>query len=71
MRPAHLSAEAKLVKLAVKSATWATFSRARRRVGTFGGDGEYFDWAKAVVHQIRGADQALEGRFDKLYRQRP
>ena len=32
---------------------------------------EYFDWAKAVVDQIRGTNLKLERRFDQLYRQRP
>ena len=30
---------------------------------------QYFDWAKAVVDQVRGASPALETRFDALYRQ--
>jgi guanosine-3',5'-bis(diphosphate) 3'-pyrophosphohydrolase len=32
---------------------------------------QYFDWAKSVVDQVRGANRALEGRFDRLYRRRP
>jgi guanosine-3',5'-bis(diphosphate) 3'-pyrophosphohydrolase len=31
----------------------------------------YFDWAKAVVDQVRGANPRLEQVFDRLYRQRP
>ena len=32
---------------------------------------DYFDWAKTVVDQVRGANPRLERRFDQLYRQRP
>ena len=32
---------------------------------------EYFDWAKSVVDQVRGANPRLERKFDQLYRQRP
>jgi len=32
---------------------------------------EYFDWAKAVVDQVRGVNPKLERMFDRLYRQRP
>lgn len=31
----------------------------------------YFDWARAVVDPMRGTDEALEARFDEVYRQRP
>jgi GTP diphosphokinase / guanosine-3',5'-bis(diphosphate) 3'-diphosphatase len=67
----HSSAKAKLVKLADKicnlrdilgspPAGWSTERRA-----------EYFDWAKRVVDEVRGAHPTLEQRFDSLYRQRP
>ena len=32
---------------------------------------EYFDHAKEVVDEVRGANARLERRFDRLYRQRP
>lgn len=62
---------AKLVKLADKicnlrdiiASPPADWSLVRRH--------EYFDWAKAVVDQIRGTNPKLERRFDQLYRQRP
>jgi guanosine-3',5'-bis(diphosphate) 3'-pyrophosphohydrolase len=65
------SQEAKLVKLADKIANLrdmigsapAGWSTQRKR--------EYFDWAKQVVDQIRGTNEALERRFDSLYRQAP
>ena len=64
-------AAAKLVKLADKicnlrdilASPPAEWSSERKR--------EYFDWAKAVVDQVRGANPTLERRFDRLYRQRP
>lgn len=62
---------AKLVKLADKIANLrdmigsppADWSIDRRR--------EYFDWAKRVVDQLRGASPKLERRFDQVYRRRP
>lgn len=42
--------------LAMPPADW---TRARKR--------EYFDWAKAVVDRVRGANPRLERRFDGLY----
>ena len=32
---------------------------------------KYFDWAKDVVDEVRGANLRLERVFDRLYRQRP
>ena len=32
---------------------------------------EYFDWAKAVVDEVRDANPRLARRFDALYRQKP
>ena len=32
---------------------------------------EYFDWAKAVVDQLRGTHAGLEAAFDEAYRPRP
>jgi guanosine-3',5'-bis(diphosphate) 3'-pyrophosphohydrolase len=32
---------------------------------------EYFDWAKAVIDRVRGANARLEKRFDQLYGMRP
>lgn len=31
----------------------------------------YFDWSKEVVDQLRGANPALEQRFDRVYKKRP
>jgi guanosine-3',5'-bis(diphosphate) 3'-pyrophosphohydrolase len=72
---AHLSAEAKLVKLADKICNLrdvaehppAKWDQARRR--------EYFDWAKQVVDGLRGAPgeelRRLEAAFDAAFARRP
>jgi len=68
---AHLSREAKLVKLADKICNVrdvaahppAKWDLARRR--------EYFEWAKAVVDQLRGAHPGLERKFDEAYALKP
>jgi GTP diphosphokinase / guanosine-3',5'-bis(diphosphate) 3'-diphosphatase len=68
---AHISREAKLVKLADKICNVrdvsdhppAKWDLARRR--------EYFEWAKAVVDQLRGIHPALEKKFDEAYARKP
>jgi guanosine-3',5'-bis(diphosphate) 3'-pyrophosphohydrolase len=68
---AHISTPAKLVKLAdkisnvrdVASNPPANWPIERRR--------EYFDWAKAVVEQMRGTHARLETLFDEAYSARP
>lgn len=70
-KAANASEAAKLVKLADKISNLrdiiasppAEWSVERKR--------EYFDWAKAVVDQVRGTNAKLERRFDQLYRRRP
>jgi len=67
----HISAEAKLVKLADKICNIrdvarrppATWDRARQR--------EYFDWAKRVIDRVRGTNPRLEAAFDAAYARRP
>jgi len=68
---AHLSYEAKLVKLADKICNLRDMAvnppddwPMERRV-------EYYDWAKAVVDGLRGAHADLEVLFDQAYAQRP
>ena len=64
---AHLTLEARLVKLADKICNLrdvaerppAAWDLARRR--------EYFDWAKQVVDGLRGAHPRLEAAFDAAY----
>jgi guanosine-3',5'-bis(diphosphate) 3'-pyrophosphohydrolase len=68
---AHVSDQAKRVKLADKICNLrdmvnrppAHWSLERRR--------EYFDWAKQVIDQLRGIDAKLESVFDAAYSKRP
>jgi guanosine-3',5'-bis(diphosphate) 3'-pyrophosphohydrolase len=68
---AHISREAKLVKLADKICNLRDvadqppqdWSMERRR--------EYFDWAKRVVDRLRGVHPALEAVFDAAYARKP
>ena len=68
---AHISREAKLVKLADKICNVrdvanhppAKWDLTRRR--------EYFEWAKAVVDQLRGVHPVLEKKFDEAYALKP
>jgi guanosine-3',5'-bis(diphosphate) 3'-pyrophosphohydrolase len=68
---AHISDKAKLVKLADKINNLRDMARnppagwdlERRR--------EYFDWAKAVIDELRGAHGPLEDLFDAAYADRP
>ncbi len=68
---AHISREAKLVKLADKICNVrdvanhppAKWDLTRRR--------EYFEWAKAVVDRMRGTHPVLERRFDEAYALKP
>jgi len=70
-RAAHISREAKLVKLAdkicnVRDVAYqppAKWDLTRRR--------EYFEWAKAVVDQMRGLHPGLERKFDEAYALKP
>jgi len=70
-RAAHISREAKLVKLAdkicnvrdVANQPPAKWDLTRRR--------EYFEWAKAVVDQMRGLHPGLERKFDEAYALKP
>ncbi len=68
---ATLTRTAKLVKLAdkicnvrdVANSPPANWPLERRQA--------YFDWAKAVVDEMRGVHPVLEARFDAAYRARP
>lgn len=68
---AHISREAKLVKLAdkicnirdVAASPPSDWPLERRR--------EYFDWAKQVVDRLRGVHPRLEAIFDAAYARRP
>jgi guanosine-3',5'-bis(diphosphate) 3'-pyrophosphohydrolase len=67
----HISAQAKLVKLADKISNLrdmatdppADWDIERRR--------EYFDWGKRVIDRLRGVHPGLEQLFDEAYAERP
>jgi GTP diphosphokinase / guanosine-3',5'-bis(diphosphate) 3'-diphosphatase len=67
---AHLSREAKLVKLADKICNLRDISISPPADWPLERKREYFDWAKRVVDQMRGADPALERLFDVEYSRR-
>jgi GTP diphosphokinase / guanosine-3',5'-bis(diphosphate) 3'-diphosphatase len=66
-----ISAQAKLVKLADKICNLRDMSAAPPAAWTVDRKREYFDWAKQVVDQMRGAHLKLEALFDAQYARRP
>lgn len=62
---------ARLVKLADKICNLRDIIASPPTDWTLERKREYFDWAKAVVDQVRGTNAKLERRFDQLYRHRP
>jgi GTP diphosphokinase / guanosine-3',5'-bis(diphosphate) 3'-diphosphatase len=65
------SRAAKLVKLADKIANVSDIDGAPPAGWSIERKREYFDWAKAVVDQMRGTHAGLEARFDAEYTKRP
>lgn len=70
-KAARASNGAKLVKLADKISNLRDIIASPPSDWSLERKRQYFDWAKEVVDQIRGANAKLERRFDQLYRQRP
>jgi guanosine-3',5'-bis(diphosphate) 3'-pyrophosphohydrolase len=68
---AHISPKAKLVKLADKIANLRDVATSPPDRWDLPRRQDYFDWAKAVVDELRGAHPALEAAFDAAYRDRP
>lgn len=68
---AHISKEAKCVKLADKICNLRDVAHCPPTNWTLARRQEYFDWAKAVIDQLRGADARLEAIFDQTYQLRP
>lgn len=68
---AHLSREAKLVKLADKIANLRDVASSPPAAWPLERQREYFDWAKAVIDALRGAHPPLESLFDEAYARRP
>lgn len=65
---AHISRRAKLVKLADKICNLRDIAQSPPVDWSDGRKQEYFDWAKAVVDELRGAHPGLEALFDQVYR---
>lgn len=66
-----LSRRAKLVKLADKICNLRDVATSPPTGWSLTRKREYFDWAKAVVDNLRGAHPGLESIFDESYRNRP
>ncbi|HXE40223.1 MAG TPA: HD domain-containing protein [Azonexus sp.] len=67
----HISRRAKLVKLADKICNLRDVAHSPPSGWPLQRCQEYFDWAKAVIDQLRGVHPALEHIFDQAYRERP
>ena len=65
-----ISHEAKLVKLADKIANITDIINMPPVDWSSDRKKEYFDWAKAVVDNLRGSHQGLEIDFDDLIKRR-
>jgi len=68
---AHISSKAKLVKLADKIANVRDIAASPPTEWSLARRQEYFDWAKRVVDNLRGAHPSLERAFDAAYESRP
>lgn len=68
---ASISRRAKLVKLADKICNLRDVAGSPPADWTLERCQEYFDWAKAVVDGLRGANPSLEHIFDETYKLRP
>ena len=68
---AHISHEAKLVKLADKICNLQDMILRPPVKWTLERKCEYFDWSKEVIDRLRGTNSKLENLFDKIYQQKP
>ena len=68
---AHISAPAKLVKLADKICNLRDVANSPPPDWSVERKREYFDWARSVVDRMRGAHPVLEELFDSAYGRRP
>lgn len=68
---AHVSDQAKLVKLADKISNLRDVANNPPPDWNLQRRQEYFDWAKQVIDQVRGVNPDLEAVFDKTYKSRP
>jgi guanosine-3',5'-bis(diphosphate) 3'-pyrophosphohydrolase len=68
---AHISSEAKLVKLADKISNLRDVSSNPPPDWPLDRRQEYFEWAKKVIDQLRGINPQLESIFDMAYTKKP
>lgn len=68
---AHISNKAKLVKLADKICNLRDIAACPPVDWPIERKQAYFDWAKAVIDQLRGVNPALEASFDAAFSARP
>lgn len=68
---AHASPKAKLVKLADKISNLRDIAASPPASWSLMRQQEYFEWAKAVIADVRGADAKLEVAFDEAYSRKP
>lgn len=66
-----ISYEAKLVKLADKICNLQDIIASPPKKWSLLRKQEYFDWAKAVIDQLRGTNEKLEALFDEVYAKKP
>lgn len=67
----HLSPRARLVKLADKACNLRDVAKSPPADWSLQRKRDYFDWAKSVVHEIRGSHDGLESLFDQAFAARP
>jgi len=68
---AHISDQAKLVKLADKTSNLRDVAQTPPPDWSLERRQQYFDWAKAVIDQLRGVHPTLESVFNAAYTNRP
>ncbi len=68
---AHASPKAKLVKLADKISNLRDIAASPPASWSLTRQQDYFEWAKAVIDGVRGADAKLEAAFDEAYARKP
>lgn len=67
----HASPKAKLVKLADKISNLRDIASSPPAAWSLTRQQEYFEWAKAVIDGVRGANARLEAAFDDAYARKP
>ena len=68
---AQASPKAKLVKLADKISNLRDIAASPPAAWSLARQQEYFEWAKAVIAGVRGANATLEAVFDDAYSRKP